>query len=74
MNDQLQPLPRLEDGLEALEACGDRATQGRGDDQFHVGMVRKLLTELAALFVAQICEDGIGDNVVCDREIVDCLD
>lgn len=64
---------RLEDVLEALNSRVDGATErGRGH-QFDVVVVREVLAKLAALLVAEIGEERVGDDVVGRGEVMHTL-
>lgn len=64
---------RLEHGPKALQRGVDRATQRRCSHQLDIGVVREVVAQLAALLVAEICEEGVRDDVVGGAEVVDAL-
>lgn len=64
---------RLEDRLKAFQCCVDSAPQWRRGHQVDIGMAGKRLLELAALFMAEVCEEGVRDDMVFGAEVVDAL-
>lgn len=72
-SDELHVRVGLERGLEALQRGVDRATQRRRGHQLDVGVAGEGIAQLAALLVAEICEEGVGDDMVGGGEIVDAL-
>lgn len=72
--DHLHVRIRLKHGLEALKCCVDGAAQRGGSHQFDLVVVREVLAQLAALLVAEVREEGVRDDVVCCREVVDALE
>lgn len=71
--DQLHIGVRLEYRFEALQGCVDGATEWRSRDQVDLGVARKLFAKLTTLFVAEISEEGVVDDMVGDVEVVNAL-
>lgn len=61
----LDPRVGLEDGLEGVQGGVNGAAQRRGGDQADLRVVGEPVAQLAALFAAEICEDGVWEDVVC---------
>jgi hypothetical protein len=55
---------RVEHGLEAFERGVDCASEGRRGHQVDCGVVQEVVAQLVALFVAEVCEEGVRDDVV----------
>ena len=72
--DQLHARVGLEDGPEALERCVDGAAERRGRDQVDLGVSGEGLAQFRALLVAEICEKGVGDDVVGGANVVNTLE
>lgn len=72
--DQLQIRAALEDGLEALQGGVDGAAKGRRRHQVDAVVEGEAIAQLAALLVAQVRQEGVVDDVVGDRDVVDALD
>lgn len=72
--DQLHARVGLEDRPEALECCVDGAAERRRGDQVDLGVSGKGFAQFCALLVAEICEEGVADNMVGCAEIVDALE
>jgi len=72
-SNQLHVGMSLEYGLEALQCCVNSAAQGRRGHQVDIGVIREGLLQLAALFVAEVCEKRVGDDMVFGAEVVNAL-
>lgn len=73
-SDELHVRVGLEHRLEALQRGVNRATQRRRSHQLDTGVAREVIAQLAALLVAKVCEEGVGNDVVGSREVVDALE
>ena len=73
-SDQLHARVGLEDGPEALERCVDGAAERRSGDQVDLGVSGEGLAQFRALLVAEICEEGVGNDVVGGAEVMDALE
>lgn len=62
--DQFRVRVRMEHGLEAFESGVDCAAEGRRGHQLDCGVVREVVAQLLALFVAEVCEEGVWNDVV----------
>lgn len=70
---QLHIRVSLEHGLEALQCCVDSAAQGRRGHQVDIRVAREGLSELAALLMAEVCQDRVGNDMVGGAKIVNAL-
>jgi hypothetical protein len=64
----------LEDWPEALEGCVDGSAKRRCGNQVDLGVVREGILQLSTLLMAEICEEGVGDDVVGRAKVVDALE
>lgn len=71
---QLHVRVGLEDGPEALKGCIDSSAKRRCSDQVDLGVVGEGILQLGTLLMAEICEEGVGDDVVGGAKVVDALD
>lgn len=70
---QLHVRMGLERGLEALQCCVNSPAQGRRSHQVDVGVAREGLFQVAALLVAEVCEERIGNDMVLGAQVVNAL-
>lgn len=71
--DQLQIRVYPKHRLEALKRRVDGAPERRRGHQLNLGVVGEVLAQLAALFMAEVCEERVWDDVVGGGEVVNAL-
>lgn len=71
---QLHVRVGLEDGPEALEGCVDGSAKRRRGNQVDLGVVREGILQPSTLLMPEICEEGVGNDVVGSAKVVDALE
>lgn len=71
---QLHVRVGLEDGPEALEGSVDGSAERRCGHQVDLGVIGEGSLQFSALLVAEICEEGILDDVVGGAKVVEALE
>lgn len=70
---QFRVLVRFEDGPETLQCGVDGTAKGRSSYEIDLVMEGEVLGEFAALFIAQVGEEGVANDMVFCAEIVETL-
>ena len=70
---QFRVLVRFKNRSETLQCGVDGTTERRGSYEIYLVMEGEILGEFAALFIAQVSEEGVANDMVFCAEIVEAL-